>query len=62
MSFKKLDSSGRGGGGAGVGSEGADAAPKPSAKTNPNPTKIPTSASIVELPDEDEEIFYDAIG
>ncbi|KAG2079198.1 hypothetical protein BDR04DRAFT_1146917 [Suillus decipiens] len=36
-------------------------APKPSAKTNPNPTEIPISTSIVELPDEDEEVFYDAI-
>ncbi|KAG2076572.1 hypothetical protein BDR04DRAFT_1149014 [Suillus decipiens] len=35
---------------------------KPSTKTNPNPTKIPISTSIVELPDEDEEVFYDAIG
>ncbi|KAG2079011.1 hypothetical protein BDR04DRAFT_1146702 [Suillus decipiens] len=35
--------------------------PKPSAKTNPNPIEIPTSTSIVELPDEDEEVFYDAI-
>ncbi|KAG2367079.1 hypothetical protein BDR07DRAFT_1479418 [Suillus spraguei] len=35
---------------------------KPSAKTNPNPIEIPISTSITELPDEDEEIFYDAIG
>ncbi|KAG2362996.1 hypothetical protein BDR07DRAFT_1484214 [Suillus spraguei] len=39
-----------------------NAASKPSAKTNPNPIEIPISTSITELPDEEEEIFYDAIG
>ncbi|KAG2062462.1 hypothetical protein BDR04DRAFT_1165195 [Suillus decipiens] len=35
---------------------------EPSAKTNPNPTETSTSASIIELPDEEEEVYYDAIG
>ncbi|KAG2362222.1 hypothetical protein BDR07DRAFT_1485009 [Suillus spraguei] len=35
---------------------------KLSTKTNPNPIENPTSASITKLPDEDEEIFFDAIG
>ncbi|KAG2356066.1 hypothetical protein BDR07DRAFT_1492391 [Suillus spraguei] len=34
---------------------------KPSAKTNTNSIEIPITTSITELPDEDEEIFYDAI-
>ncbi|KAG2353259.1 hypothetical protein BDR07DRAFT_1496622 [Suillus spraguei] len=37
-------------------------ASKPSAKTNTNSIEIPIIASITELSDEDEEIFYDAIG